>query len=167
MRVLPTVFFKRDVLIVAPELLGKTLVRKYENGEIERFRIVEVEAYRGTEDLACHACKGRTKRTEVLFHGGGKIYMYLIYGMYWMLNIVTGQEEEPQAVLIRGIEGFVGPGRLTKRLALDKNFYGELIPSPRIWIEDSNEKPTYTTTPRIGIDYAKEWKDKPWRFVVT
>ena len=167
MSILQTDFFTRDVLIVAPELLGKFLVRKYENGQVERFKIVEVEAYRGQEDLACHACKGRTKRTEVLFHGGGKIYMYLIYGMYWMLNIVTGNEDEPQAVLIRGIEGTIGPGRLAKRLILDGSFYGETIPSPRIWVEDSNEKPSYITTPRIGIDYAKEWKDKPWRFVVT
>lgn len=166
MKVLPSDFFIRDVLIVAPELLGKYIVRKHENGQIERFRIIEVEAYRGQEDLACHACKGRTKRTEILFHEGGRIYMYLIYGMYWMLNFVTGQKDEPQAVLIRGVEDTIGPGRLTKRLALDGSYYGEVIPSPRIWVEDNNEYPEYITTPRIGIDYAKEWKDKPWRFVV-
>lgn len=164
---LPAEFFTRDVLTVAPELLGKYLVRKYSDGKIERFRIIEVEAYRGKEDLACHASKGRTKRTEVIFYKGGKLYMYLIYGMYWMLNIVTGQEEEPQAVLIRGVEGAIGPGRLTRRLALDKSFYGESIPSPRLWIEDSNEHPSYVTTPRIGVDYAKEWAAKPWRFVTT
>lgn len=167
MNTLPTDFFTRDVLVVAPDLIGKLLVRKYDNGRIERFKIVEVEAYRGTEDLACHACKGRTKRTEVMFHNGGKLYMYLIYGIYWMLNIVTGTENEPQAVLIRGVEDAIGPGRLTKRLTLDGSFYGETIPSTRIWVEDSGEKPTYTTTPRIGIDYAKEWKDKPWRYVIA
>jgi DNA-3-methyladenine glycosylase len=167
MNVVPTDFFKRDALTVAPELLGKYLVRKYENGEIERFRIVEVEAYRGREDLACHASKGRTKRTEVMYNTGGKLYMYLIYGMYWMLNIVTGKKNEPQAILIRGVEGAIGPGRLTKRLVLDKSFYGEAIPSSRIWIEDHGEHPAYTTTPRIGIDYAKKWKDKPWRYIVT
>lgn len=166
MKVLPTFFFTRDALTVAPELLGKFLVRKYDNGQIERFRIIEVEVYKGGEDLACHASKGRTKRTEVMFHSGGKIYMYLIYGIYWMLNIVTGQQDEAQAILIRGVEGVIGPGRLTKRLALDGSFYGEKIPSPRIWIEDSCEQPQYVTTPRMGIDYAKEWKDVPWRFIV-
>ena len=134
MNVLPTDFFKRDVLTVAPELLGKFLVRRYEDGHTERFQIMEVEAYRGQEDLACHASKGRTKRTEVLFHNGGKINMYLIYGIYWMLNIVTGNEDEPQAILIRGVEGAIGPGRLTKRLALDGSFYGKEIPSFDIWI---------------------------------
>ena len=167
MNSLPTTFFARDVLDVAPNLLGKFLVRKYDNGQVERFRITEVEAYRGAEDLACHASKGRTKRTEVLFHCGGKLYMYLIYGMYWMLNIVTGKENEPQAILIRGVDGAIGPGRLTKRLALDGSFYGETIPSARIWVENSNEKPLYITTPRIGIGYAKEWKDKPWRYVIV
>lgn len=167
MNILPTNFFTRDVLTVAPDLLGKFLVRKYDDGRIERFKITEIEVYRGKEDLACHACKGRTKRTEVMFHSGGKLYMYLIYGMYWMLNIVTGSEDEPQAVLIRGVEGVIGPGRLTKRLTLDGSFYGETIPSSRIWIEDSDEKPVYITTPRIGIDYAKEWKDKLWRYVLA
>lgn len=167
MIVLPTEFFTHDVLTVAPALLGKYLVRRYDNQTVERFRIVEVEAYRGREDLACHACKGRTKRTEVLFHDGGKIYMYLIYGMYWMFNIVTGKEDEPQAVLIRGVEEAIGPGRLSKRLGFDRSYYGETIPSPRVWVEDNNEQPAYITTPRIGIDYAKEWKDKPWRFVIA
>jgi DNA-3-methyladenine glycosylase len=95
-------FFTRDVLTVAPELLGKILVCKSE-GEFLRYRITETEAYRGAEDLACHACKGRTARTEAMFHTGGVLYVYLIYGMYWMLNVVTGIENEPQAVLIRKI----------------------------------------------------------------
>ena len=166
MKTFDETFFKRDVLEVAPNLLGKYLVRCYPNGSIERFRIVETEAYRGTEDLACHASKGRTKRTEVMFHSGGKLYVYLIYGMYYMLNIVTGNEDEPQAVLIRGVEGISGPGRVTKRLQIDAGFNGEAIPSERLWIEDSGEKPCYVSTPRIGIGYAGAWKDKPWRFVV-
>nr|MQY80600.1 DNA-3-methyladenine glycosylase [Bacteroidota bacterium] len=106
-------FYNRDVLTVAPELLGKVLVRKFDNGIISRFVIEEVEAYRGKEDLACHASKGRTSRTEIMYHEGGKIYVYLVYGMYWMLNIVTGENSIPQAVLIRRIEGFSGPGKLT------------------------------------------------------
>ena len=131
-------------------------------------RITEVEAYRGEEDKACHACKGRTKRTEVMYHRGGKIYVYLIYGMYWMLNIVTGKEGCPQAVLIRGVETISGPGRLGKRLQLDAGFYGEELPSGRISIEeDGFVVESYQTTPRIGIDYAEEWKEKPWKFVLV
>ncbi len=162
--ILNEAFFQRDVLIIAPELLGKILVRRFENGEVFRSRITEVEAYRGEEDKACHACKGRTKRTEVLYHSGGKIYVYLIYGMYWMLNIVTGEENMPQAVLIRGIENVSGPGRIGRKLQLDAGFYAEKLPSCRIWIEDDGNLPDYKTSPRIGIDYAEEWKDKAWRF---
>ena len=83
-------FFSRDVLAVAPDLIGKILVRSFENGIAERFIITEVEAYRGAEDMACHASKGRTARTDVMYHQGGLVYVYLIYGMYWMLNFVTG-----------------------------------------------------------------------------
>lgn len=163
---LPAAFFQRDVLEVAPDLLGKFLVRKFDRGEIHRFRITEVEAYRGEEDKACHASKGKTKRTEVMFSEGGKIYVYLIYGIYWLLNITTGKENEPQAVLIRGVEEISGPGRIGKYLKLDSSFYGESITGDRLWVENSDEKPVYKTTPRIGIDYAEEWKDIEWRFVV-
>ena len=163
---LPPAFFQRDVLTVAPELLGKILVRQFDDGNVERYRITEVEAYRGEEDLACHAAKGRTARTEVLYHAGGKIYVYLIYGMYWMLNMVTGMEDEPQAVLIRGLETISGPGRVGKKLALGRSFYGEQLPSPRIWVENSDEPVHYQTTPRIGIGYAGEWVEKEWRFVL-
>jgi DNA-3-methyladenine glycosylase len=158
-------FFARDVLEVAPELLGYYLVK---NGPacLERYRFTEVEAYRGEEDLACHACKGRTSRTEIMYHKGGHLYIYLIYGMYWMLNIVTGKEDQPQAALIRGIEGISGPGRVTRHLGIDKSFYGEnLIHSNRLWIEKGPEVLHYKLLPRIGIDYAGEpWKSKLWRF---
>ena len=162
-------FFSRDVLEVAPDLLGKNLVRKFSKNKIEKYLITEVEAYRGKEDLACHASKGRTPRTEIMYHNGGLIYVYLIYGMYWMLNIVTSISEIPQAVLIRGITNFNGPGKLTKKLNIDKSFYGEdLISSDRLWVEsdDIRSEIRYKTTPRIGIDYAGEWKNKPWRFVL-
>lgn len=161
-------FFQRPVLEVAPELLGKVLVRQFDDDTIHRFVITEVEAYRGTEDLACHASKGRTARTEVMFHDGGVVYIYLIYGMYWMLNIVTGSEGDASAVLIRGLEGISGPGKIGKALQLDKSFYGEdLSTSSRIWIEESENKPEFITTPRIGIEYAGEpWITKPWRFVI-
>ena len=160
-------FYKSDVLEVAPNLLGKYLIL-LNKGKSSKYMITEVEAYRGVEDLACHASKGRTKRTEVMYHEGGSLYIYLIYGMYWMLNVVTGDLNVPQAVLVRGIQGCVGPGRLTKKLNIDKTYYGEnLVDSKRIWIEDSELNPKYITTPRIGIDYAGEiWKNKPWRFLI-
>jgi DNA-3-methyladenine glycosylase len=161
-------FYTRDVLDVAPELPGQNLVLRLPDGSIGRFRITEVEAYRGIEDKACHACKGRTARTEIMFHEGGKLYIYLIYGMYWMLNIVTGKENIPQAVLIRGIDIYSGPGKLTKFLGIDKSFYGEdLIMSDRIWIEDSGITLNVKNGPRIGIDYAGEyWKTMPWRYYI-
>lgn len=164
---LPNSFFQRDVLEVAPELLGKILVRKFDNGITEKFQITEVEAYSGNGDLACHASKGKTPRTEVMFREGGLVYVYLIYGMYWMLNIVTGKENDAAAVLIRGIEEISGPGRVGKALQLDKTFYGEsLFNSKRIWIEDAEAVENYITTPRIGINYSGEpWISKPWRFV--
>lgn len=165
---LPASFFLRDVLEVAPELLGKTLVRKFEDGKVKRYSITEVEAYRGGEDKACHANKGKTPRTEVMFREGGVVYVYLIYGMYWMLNIVTGPENDSSAVLIRGLEETSGPGRVGKALQLDKSFYGEdLSISERIWIEDSDIDPNFSTGPRVGIHYAGEpWISKPWRFVL-
>ncbi|MFA8436501.1 MAG: DNA-3-methyladenine glycosylase [Marinifilaceae bacterium] len=162
-------FFQRDVLVVAPELLGKILVRRMESGELLRFRICEVEAYRGQEDKACHASKGRTQRTKVMFQEGGFVYVYLIYGMYWLLNFVTGREGEAQAVLIRGVEGINGPGRLGKILNLDNTFYGEdLMDSNRLWVEGDDRKFKYTSSPRIGITTAGEyWKNRPWRFVLS
>jgi DNA-3-methyladenine glycosylase len=161
-------FFLRDALEVAPELLGKHLVIKTEN-TIRKFSIYETEAYKGTGDLACHASRGRTKRTEVMFREGGVLYMYLIYGMHWMLNVVTAPADIPQAVLIRGLEGIDGPGKLTRQLGLDGSFYGEsLVNSERIWIEDNKEKVSYLTTPRINIDYAGDfWKNVPWRFIIS
>lgn len=165
---LPDSFFQRDVLKVAPEMLGKILVRKFSDNHIEKFAITEVEAYSGNGDLACHASKGKTARTEVMFREGGLVYVYLIYGMYWMLNIVTGNENDAAAVLIRGVENVSGPGRVGKTLQLDKSFYGEnLFSSERIWIENAGKVESYITSPRIGINYAGEpWISKPWRFIV-
>ena len=159
-------FYRRDVLEVAPELLGKYLVRVNGKGEVRRYMITETEAYRGTEDLACHASKGRTRRTEVMFSEGGVLYIYLIYGMYWMINIVTAGKDQPQAVLLRGVEGINGPGRLGRAMEVDKSFNGEdLVLSDRFWVTESGLALPYTTGVRIGVDYAGEWKDKPWRFI--
>lgn len=164
---LPAEFYRRDVLTVAPELLGKVLVRSFSNGDTQRYIITEVEAYSAPHDLACHASKGRTPRTEVMFREGGLVYVYLIYGIYWMLNIVTGKVDEASAVLIRGVHEVSGPGRVGRVLQLDKSFYGEdLYRSDRIWIEDSPLKPAYQALPRVGINYAGEpWISKPWRFL--
>lgn len=160
-------FFQQSALDMAPQLLGKQLVRRFDPKTIRSYMITETEAYMGEEDLACHASKGRTTRTEIMYARGGFVYVYLIYGVYWMLNVVSGGNEQPQAVLIRGLETINGPGRLTKQLLIDQTFYGEdLLSSPRIWIEDSELKPEFLRTPRIGIDYAGKWKDRPWRFLL-
>src|SRR5664280_42963 len=118
-------FYIRDVLATAPEVPGKNLVIRLSDGSLGSYKITEVEAYRGSEDIACHAFKGRTTRTEIMYHEGGRLYIYLIYGMYWMLNIVTGEKDNPQAILIRSVEEFPGPGKLTKSLGIDKSYYGE------------------------------------------
>ncbi len=158
-------FFLRDVLEVAPDLIGKILVRQFDDGRIERYRITETEAYRGVEDRACHASKGRTPRTEVMFQEGGKVYVYLIYGQYWLLNLVTGPKSDASAVLIRGLEGFSGPGRVGRELQLDRSFYGEsLINSDRIWLEDAEPVLEIKTSKRIGVEYSGEWAEKLWRY---
>lgn len=161
-------FYLRDVLDVAPALLGKDLVIRRDKGLPEKYAITEVEAYRGSEDLACHASKGRTARTEILFHEGGHLYVYFIYGMYYMLNVVTGETDFPQAVLIRGLANISGPGKVARFLGIDKSWYGEnLTVSERIWIEANGSAPDIKTSPRIGVDYAGEfWKSRPWRYYI-
>ncbi len=146
-------------------LPGKKIVR-INNDVRKEYIIAEVEAYRGTEDLACHACKGRTKRTEIMYHEGGHVYMYFIYGMYWMLNIVTGLKDVPQAILIRSLIGVKGPGKVSRELALDGSFYGEKIyDSERMWIEEGLKSPKIHSAGRIGVEYAGEyWSKVPWRF---
>jgi len=162
-------FYSQDVLEVGPSLLGQRLVRAWPDGTKSSYIITETEAYRGFDDKACHASKGRTPRTEVMFGRGGHIYMYLIYGMYWMMNVVTGAEDVPQAVLFRGLLEASGPGRLTRLIQVDKDYYGEdLVSSNRIWIEEGSRTPEYTSGPRVGIDYAgAPWKDVPWRFLLN
>lgn len=162
-------FFSRDVLEVAPSLLGKYLVRVWNDGTADRYLITETEAYRGEEDLACHARKGKTERTKVMYESGGVLYVYLVYGIHWMLNIVTGPAEHPQAALIRGLNNLEGPGRITKMLEIGKDFYGEdLSFSGRIWIEDGVNPVPFRASPRVGINYAGEtWKNKPWRYIIS
>lgn len=154
---------------VARYLLGKLLVRKRADGKISRHRITEVEAYHGEKDLACHASKGRTKRTEVLYQSGGIWYVYLCYGIHEMLNIVTGPAERPSAVLIRGVEGINGPGRVTKQVGIDRALNARpTARSSGLWLEDDGfvvPRGALQVTPRIGVDYAGPvWAKKPWRF---
>lgn len=160
-------FYTRDVLEVAPDLIGRELVLAHTDGSYSRHVITETEAYRGEEDRACHAFRGRTPRTEIMYHHGGMVYVYFVYGMYWMLNIVTGNRDIPQAVLIRGVEGITGPGRLTRSLGIEGSYYGEdLTDSARIWLSEKKKELKYITSPRIGIDYAgMPWKELPWRFL--
>ncbi len=161
-------FFIRDVLDVAPDLIGKILVRKFNNGTIKKYIITETEAYRGEEDLACHASKGKTKRTEIMYKNGGIIYVYLIYGMYWMLNFVCEKENIPQAVLIRGLQDINGPGRVGKELNLNKDFnYKEITLKNNLCVINNYLDVEIIRKPRVGIDYAGEiWKNKPWRFII-
>jgi len=159
-------FYRRDVLDVAPALLGKVLCRQL-GTEIHRGRITEVEAYRGEEDTACHARAGKTRRTITLYLPGGHTYVYLCYGIHHLLNIVTGAQEQPQAALIRGLAGLPGPGRLTKALGIttDDNAL-DLVTSPHLWLEDAHFIPKHIqTSPRIGIGYASEDDQRRlWRF---
>jgi DNA-3-methyladenine glycosylase len=158
-------FFLRDVLEVAPELPGKLICLPGNRS----YGITEVEAYRGEEDLACHARHGLTRRNAIMYAQGGVVYMYFVYGMHWMMNIVCSTKNDPQAVLIRAVEGAGGPGKLTRLLGLDGSYNGvSLVHSGRIWLEDGSIPGKISVTPRIGIDYAPEpWKSMPWRFVAS
>lgn len=160
-------YFSRPATDIAPDLIGKLLCVRSPDGTVTRSRITETECYFGEEDTACHAHKGRTARTETLYHSGGVAYVYLCYGIYDMLNVVTGKEDHPEAVLIRGVEGISGPGRLTKRLGITRALNGKtLCPEESLWIEDDGTSLPFTSSGRIGIGYAaKEDQEREWRFV--
>ncbi len=162
-------FFSRDCLEVAPDLVGKVLVHRLPDGTELRERIAETEAYRGEEDKACHASKGRTPRTELLYGKSAVIYVYLCYGMHWLMNVITGEMDSPQGVLIRAGDIHNGPAKLTKYLKIDGSRNGQPIcGNPEIWIEDDGYSPEIKTAPRVGIDYAGEyWRDIEWRFIAV
>ena len=170
-RVLPRIYFSRPTLTVARSLIGKYLVRAID-GRTLAGRIIEVEAYVGPQDRACHASKGRTQRTEVMFGPAGVAYVYLIYGMYHCLNVVTEREELPSAVLIRAIEldGELidGPGRLCRALEIDRRLNRvDLTTGESLWFEDRGQvvgRGTIGAYPRIGVDYAGKWAERLWRF---
>lgn len=161
--------FSGDAVALAPRLLGKFLCRRLPDGTVLRRRITETEAYFGEEDTACHAHRGRTPRTDVLYEAGGCAYVYLCYGMHELLNVVTGPKDHPEAVLIRGVEGADGPGKLTKLLHITRAFNRtRFATSPDLWLEDDGFVPTYRCTPRIGISYASiRDQRRKWRFVAS
>lgn len=161
-------FYTQDALVVAPNLLGKLFVRRQSNGEIIKIRITETEVYRGEEDAACHARFGKTGRSAIMYEEGGTAYIYMIYGLHFLMNVVTGKADKPQAVLIRASKEYNGPAKLTKALQIDKSLNGvSLFDSDVLWIEDDDMPMKYITAPRVGIDYAKEpYKSIPWRFIL-
>ena len=157
-------FFHRPCVEVAEDLVGKILVH---NGQ--RLRISETEAYCGEADTACHASKGRTKRTEVMYGEAGHAYIYLCYGIHWLLNIVSGEKEQPEAVLIRACLEAPGPGRLTKKLGITGMLNGiSIVDSEELWIEDDGFRCTVARDKRVGIGYARqEDQDRLWRFKMS
>lgn len=187
-------FYLRDALTVAKDLLGKVIVRTTKDGIIKS-RIVEVEAYTGEKDKACHTYGGRkTPRTSIMYKEGGYIYVYLIYGMYSLMNIVTGGEENGEAVLIRAIEPLndldifsrnrfgkaykdltsyqrknltSGPGKLTKAILINRNDNGKDLFGEEIYLEDDGYKDfEFVESKRIGIDYAEEAREFLYRFYI-
>lgn len=168
MRILKYNFFNKPTIVVAQKLLGKFLVRKIGRKIFAR-KITEVEVYDGFKDKGSHAWHGKTERTKVMFGQAGRWYIYLNYGMHWMLNIVTKEEGYPAAILIRGIEGINGPGRVTKFFKINKNLNNKPADvSSGLWIEDRGvkiKKNQIKKGPRIGIDYAGHyWARRHLRF---
>ncbi len=169
-KILKQNFFDRSAIEVSKDLLGKYLVKKSGGAEAVK-KITEVEAYDGIEDKACHASSGRTKRNKIMFGAPGFWYMYLIYGVYDMLNVVTGPDKYPSAILIRGVEGMNGPGILTRDLDIKRRDFKnkKISPETGLWIEDRGfviEESDISTKKRVGVDYAEEWADKKWRFKI-
>lgn len=174
MRKLPRPFYNRDTVVVAQELLGKYLL--HVTGGAERIgRIVEVEAYLGPHDLAAHSSKGLTPRTKVMFGPPGFAYVYLIYGMYWCMNVVTEREGHASAVLLRAIEPVQniegrtqGPGLLCKAMGIDRRLNAHDLLSRQFYIAEAPvAKPiTIVKRPRIGVDYAGHWARRLLRFYI-
>ena len=179
-------FYEQSTVEVARQLLGKHLVRKHRDGTTIG-RIVETEAYVGPEDKACHASRGRTPRTEIMFGPAGYAYIYFVYGFHYMLNIVTERLDFPAAVLIRAVEPVTGielmkqrrdteqtrnlasgPGKLCEAFAIDRSLNGSDICGRILYVRDDGEPmPEVVTRSRVGVDYAGKWKRKPWRFLIS
>jgi len=168
---LPRNFYSQSTLKVARELLGKYLI--YVDGGIQLVgRIVETEAYQGPQDLAAHSARGRTERNQVMFGRAGHVYVYLIYGMWNCVNVVTRAEGIPHAVLIRAVEPIEnlndkthGPGLLCKAYGIDRQLNGTDLCGGKMWIESHDDRAVrMKRATRIGVDYAGEWVHKLWRF---
>ena len=161
-------FYTHPATELAPLLLGKLLCRRLPDGSVLRRRIIETECYFGEQDSACHASRGRTPRTDTLYMHGGVAYVYLCYGMHELFNVVTGPEDHPEAVLIRGVENAPGPGRATKLLGITRVYNRlPLSADTGLWIEDDGARPEYTTAPRVGIGYATpEDQARLWRYII-
>ncbi len=168
-KILSQSFFNRPTLNVAEELLGKFLIRKIGKRTISAM-ITEVEVYIGPDDKASHASRGKTKRTKIMFDKAGQWYVYMIYGIYYCLNIVTEKKEYPAAILIRSVEGVNGPGRVCRHFKIDKRFNAmSANKKTGLWIEDRGVVVTshmIKRGKRIGVDYAGKWKHKPWRLYI-
>lgn len=169
---LPQSFYARPTLKVAPDLLGQLLVHKM-SGQILIGKITQVEAYVGPKDLASHASRGLTERTNVMFGPPGFWYVYLIYGMYNCLNVVTEHAGFPAAVLIRAVEPIDpkavkmdGPGKLCREFQINKNFNNSPAFQKPLYVSKGEKisRDQIGRAPRIGVDYAGEYKNKPWRF---
>ena len=181
-RKLPPSFYARPVLVVAPDCIGKILVRRTPEG-LAGGRIVECEAYRGPADRAAHSSRGRTKRTEAMFGPPGRAYVYLLYGISWAFNIVVAQEGEPHAVLVRALEPTLGlelmakrrgnpkdqrlltngPGKLCQALGITKVDYGRDLAGDELFLLDGPHGKV-ARSPRINVDYAGAWAARRWRF---
>ncbi len=172
---LPREFYARPTVQVARDLLGCALVhRDPDDGRERRCRVVETEAYCGAKDLACHAAKGRTARTEVMFGEPGHAYLYLIYGMYWCFNVVARPPGLAEAVLVRAAvplahcDGHLsGPGALCRGLHLDGRRYGADLCGDALYLEArEGPRPRIVTGERVNVDYAGVWARKRWRFAI-
>lgn len=175
-RIVPRTFYNRDTHDVAKEILGKILVRRLGKTRISA-RINDVECYIGEDDKACHASKGKTNRTEVMYGEAGYAYIYLIYGMYHCLNIVTERKGFPAAILIRGVlpihsitSDTNGPGKLCRAMAIDRSLNGhDMTQSSALYIADDGfrvPKNAISTSPRIGVSYAGDDAMLPWRYYI-
>lgn len=168
-RPLPAGFFLRPADRVARDLLGCRLAVRAADGTVLRHVVHETEAYLGAHDLACHGRSGPTRRNATMFGPGGHWYVYLCYGMHWMLNAVTGPAGVPAAVLIRGAGELSGPGRVTRGLGIDRRHDGgPVAPATGLWLERGDDVPRrwVERTARIGVDYAGAWAAKPLRFLI-
>jgi DNA-3-methyladenine glycosylase len=172
MQKLPRSFYARSTLVVARDLIGMHLVRVF-RGKALVARIVETEAYQGPRDLAAHSARGKTERNAVMFGAAGHAYVYLIYGMWHCVNVVTREQGVPHAVLIRAAEPIAhigestwGPGLLCKALRIDRSLNGADLCMDKLWIETPRRlhRGKIVRASRIGVDYAGDWADKLWRF---